>query len=82
MDQIHIIEGTIIRILAEIAVSLIGNLNCDSAPKYTMPLLEADAYEAGELCREQGNRYFWGYIVSMKDVEITDYNEKQKYDYD
>jgi hypothetical protein len=47
-----------------------------------MPLQEADGYETEELCREQGNRYFWGYIVSMKDVEVSDYDEKLKYDYD
>lgn len=82
LDQTHTIEGTITGILAEIAVSLIGNLNYDSAPKYTMPLQEADGYETEELCREQGNRYFWGYIVSMKDVEVTEYDEKLIYDYD
>ena len=71
----HTIEGTITEILAEIAVSLVGKLNYDSAPKYTMPLQEADGYETEEFCRKEGNRYFWGYIVSMKDVEITDYDE-------
>ena len=80
-DETHSIVGTITGILAEIEFPMVKGQDHSNAQKYTMPLLEADGYETDEFCRKEGNRYFWGYIVTMKDVEIGDYDKNLTYDY-
>lgn len=68
--------------MAEIEYPMSKGQDHSNAPKYTMPLGEADGYETEAFCRKEGNRYFWGYLVMMKDVVITDYDESLQYDYD
>ena len=78
----HTIEGTITEIYAEIAVFKISKLDYDSALKFTIPIQKADCFESDEFRHKEENRYCIGYVVSMKDVEVSDYDEKLKYDYD
>ena len=45
-------------------------------------LVAADGYESEKKATDENYYIFWGYIVTMKDVEISNYDKTQKYDYD
>lgn len=76
----HTIIGTITGIAAVVEHRLSeGKSNYEN--ELTL-LQEADGRETDILYRNDNSRYFSGYIVSMKDVEVTEYNKDLKYDYD
>lgn len=83
-DETHTIVGTIVDIWA-VTQADTPEKRCyelDDSKVSLTNLLAADGYESEKEATTETYYIFWGYIVTMKDVEVMDYDEHLKYDYD
>lgn len=79
------IEGTITEILSVTAEHPLSENKCYEydESKVTLSYLNyANGFESEKLSTGEIHHIFWGYIVTLKVVDVTDYNENLQYDHD
>lgn len=83
-NETHSIIGSIIDILSVIQKDSPNKKSYEFDPSKLMltNLVAADGYESEKKATDENYYIFWGYIVTMKDVEISNYDKTLKYDYD
>ena len=83
-DETHSIVGTITEIVSVVQTDSPHrkSYEFDESKITLINLVSADGFESEKNATNENYYIFWGYIVSMKDVEITDYDESLQYDYD
>ena len=83
-NETHSIVGTITDIWSVTQIDFPSKKSYEfDASKLTLAkLISADGYESEKKATDDNYFIFWGYIVTMKDVEIGDYDSNLTYDYD
>lgn len=83
-DETHAIIGTITDIKAVTQTDSQDEKCHDfDAEKLSLAnLVAADGYESEKKATDDNYFIFWGYIVTMNDVEVSSYDDTQVYDYD